>query len=97
MTDFKQNEFGQYREEAPKHSNNVLVGEFARFLNESLIKNYYKQSKDSGLLYNNSQKKSFDDFNRAKERIKQQIINADNSQDNSLVYTAMTQFKKRKE
>ena len=35
-------------------------------------------------------------FNEAKEKIKQEIISSDKSLDNSIIYTAMTNFKKRK-
>ena len=94
MTDFKQNDFSQDRDFIPKHHKDVLVGSFCR-LEYKTLKNYYSQI--VGLKQNAGAKKTVDDFNKAKERIKQQIIISDKTQDNSLVYTAMTQFKKRKE
>ena len=94
MTDFKQNDFSQDRDFIPKHHKDVLVGSFCR-LEYKPLKNYYSQI--VGLKQNAGAKKTVDDFNKAKERIKQQIIISDKTQDNSLVYTAMTQFKKRKE
>lgn len=35
-------------------------------------------------------------FNQAKEKIKQKIISSDKSLDNNIIYTVMTNFKKRK-
>ncbi len=35
-------------------------------------------------------------FDEAKEKIKQEIISSDKSLDNSIIYTAMANFKKRK-
>ena len=37
------------------------------------------------------------DFNKAKEKIRQELIAFDNSNDKAAVYTAMTQFKKTNE
>ena len=37
------------------------------------------------------------DFNKAKEAIKQKIIESDNSNDKTALYTAITQFKKTNE
>lgn len=37
------------------------------------------------------------DFNRAKEKIRQQLIASDNSDDKTALYTAITQFKKTNE
>lgn len=34
------------------------------------------------------------DFNKAKEKIRQQLIASDNSDDKTALYTAITQFKK---
>lgn len=94
MTDFKKDDFSQNRSFIPKHHKVVLVGSFCR-LEYKPLKNYYNQS--IGLKQNTGAEKTFDDFNRAKERIKQQIINSDKTQDNSLVYTAISQFKKNNE
>ena len=94
MTDFKQNDFSQNRNFIPKHHKDVLVGSFCR-LEYKALKNYYNQI--VGLKQNAGAKKTVDDFNKAKERIKRQIINSDKTQDNSLVYTAISQFKKNNE
>lgn len=47
----------------------------------------------------NAQKinESINALNKAKEKIKQQIIASDKSPDNSVIYTAITQFKKANE
>ena len=42
-------------------------------------------------------KKSVLAFDEAKEKIKQTIISSDTSKDNSVLYTAITQFKKTNE
>ncbi len=94
MTDFKQNDFGQTGNRLPKYHKDVLVGSFCR-LEYKPLKNYYQQNNNFGK--NNTVRKSVDDFNKAKERIKQQIISSDKTQDNSLVYTAISQFKKNNE
>ena len=94
MTDFKQNDFGQTESGSPKYHKDILVGSFCR-LEYKPLKNYYNQS--IGLKQKSGARKTFDDFNRAKERIKQQIINSDKTQDNSLVYTAISKFNKNNE
>lgn len=94
MTDFKQKDFSQYRDVSQKHLRDVFVGSFCR-LEYKPLKNYYRQNDNFGK--NNTARKSFDEFNRAKERIKQQIINSDKTQDNSLVYTAISKFNKNNE
>lgn len=94
MTDFEKDDFSQNRDFIPKPRKDVLVGSFCR-LEYKPLKNYYNQS--IGLKQNSGAKKTVDDFNKAKERIKQQIISSDKTQDNSLVYTAISQFKKNNE
>ena len=37
------------------------------------------------------------DFNKAKEKIRQELIASDNSSDKATIYTAMTQFRKTNE
>ena len=46
---------------------------------------------------NKNAQKIKQDFNKAKEKIRQQLINSDNSGDKSAIYTAITQFKKTNE
>ena len=41
--------------------------------------------------------KSENALNKAKERIKQNLISSDKSQDNSIIYTALTHFEKTNE
>ena len=95
--DFNKNEFGQ-NQKTPKHQNGVLVGEFCRLQYEFLNKDYYNQkSKDLGSCIKDDFEKSVQKFDKAKERMKQQMIISDNSKDNSVLYTAMTQFKKNHE
>ena len=94
MTDFKQNDFGQTKNKSPKYHKDILVGSFCR-LEYKPLENYYKQNDSFGKQ--NTARRSFDEFNKAKERIKQQIISSDKTQDNSLVYTAISQFKKNNE
>ncbi len=83
MTDFKTQNISQDNKTTPKHLRDVLVGSFCRL-----------KYKDLQNRYNQNQTENFIEFNKAKESIKQKIIDADKSQDNSLVYTVITQFKK---
>lgn len=94
MTDFKKNGFSQTKNRSPKYHKDILVGSFCR-LEYKPLKNYYNQS--VGIKQNAGARKTVDDYNKAKERIRQQIINSDKTQDNSLVYTAISQFKKNNE
>lgn len=94
--DFKQSEFSP-KLQVPKHPNDVLVGRFCRLRYESLNKNYYNQKPESENLkqYGKSYiKKEIQDFDVAKERMKQQMIASDKSKDNSMICTAINQFKK---
>ena len=96
-TDFNKNEFSQ-KIRAPKHLNDVLVGRFCRLSYEPLNKNYYNQNHESKTLkqYGNLHiEKEIKDFDKAKERMKQKMIASDNSTDNSVIYTAINQFKKK--
>ena len=46
---------------------------------------------------NKNAQKIKQDFNKAKEKIRQQLIASDNSDDKTALYTAITQFKKTNE
>lgn len=95
--DFNKNEFSP-KIQAPKHLNDVLVGRFCRLRYEPLNKNYYNQNQESQNLKQYGDlhiKKEIQDFNNAKERMKHKMIASDNSTDNSVIYAAINQFKKK--
>ena len=99
LTDFEYNDFG-HAKQTSKHHDDVLVERFRRLRYESLNRNYYNQKPESEKLkqYGNLHiKQEIQDFDKAKERMKQKMISCDNSTDNSVICTAMTQFKKDKE
>lgn len=98
MTDFNnKDEFGQTIN-TPKRPSDVLVGKFCRLKYEDLDKNYYNQKSENLKQYGDLQiKKEIQDFDRAKERMKQKMIASDKSKDNSVIYKAITQFKKNNE
>ncbi len=94
--DFSKNDFGQtIRLKTPEHLKDVLVGKFCRLSYDDLNKDYYNQKIDNFKQYGKTE--IVKDFDKAKERMKQQMISSDNSKDNSVLYTAMTQFKKNHE
>lgn len=78
-------------------------------MSDNVVKNFYENTHNKILLYeknlhkksqhysNESIIKNIEKFNQAKEQIKQKIIASDKSQDNSVLYTAITQFKKTNE
>ncbi len=55
----------------------------------------YIQSKSLNPTNSANHQKTVDAFNKAKEDIRRQIIASDKSTDNSVIYTAITGFKKR--
>ena len=78
-------------------------------MSDNVVKNFDENTHNKILLYeknlhkklqhysNESIIKNIEKFNQAKEQIKQKIIASDKSQDNSVLYTAITQFKKTNE
>ncbi len=76
--------------------NNVLLQEFYRLRKELSNQHYSTINPDKIARFNELQQ-SVQALNKAKEKIKQQMISADNSSDNSVVYTAITNFKKTNE
>ena len=76
--------------------NNVLLQEFYRLRKELSNQHYSTINPDKIARFNELQK-SMQALNKAKEKIKQQMISADNSSDNSVVYTAITNFKETNE
>ena len=102
MADYEINEFGEivFKNGIKKRETNPLWEEYAQ-LEYEVLNNHHNPTKDPIKIarYNEFKKhfdikKSEDAFNKAKEKIKQKIIAADKSPDNSVVYTAMTKFKK---
>ena len=67
--------------------NNVLLQEFYR-LRQELSKQHYSTVRSEKLA-------RLKELEKAREKIKQDIIAADKSTDNSVIYTAMAKFKKR--
>ena len=67
--------------------NNVLLQEFYR-LRQELSKQHYSTVSPEKLA-------RLKELEKAREKIKQDIIAADKSTDNSVVYAAMAKFKKR--
>jgi len=94
--DVKIKDFSHDINKSPKHLRDVLVGSFCR-LEYKAMKDYYKKKQNNNLDANVGFEKSFDEFNKAKERMKQQMISSDNSSDNRIIYTAISSFKKKKE
>ena len=76
--------------------NNVLLQEFYRLRKELSNQHYSTINPDKIARFNELQQ-SVQALNEAKEKIKQQMISSDNSSDNSVVYTAITNFKKTNE
>lgn len=76
--------------------NNVLLQEFYRLRKELSNQHYSTINPDKIARFNELQQ-SVQALNKAKEKIKQQMISADNSSDNSVVYTAITNFKETNE
>ena len=68
-------------------NNNVLLQEFYR-LRQELSKQHYSTVSPEKLA-------RLKELEKAREKIKQDIIAADKSTDNSVVYAAMAKFKKR--
>ena len=78
-------------------------------MSDNVVKDFYKNTHNNVLLdkenlpkksqhySNESIAENIKKFNQAKEKIKQEIIASDKSADNSILYTAITQFKKTNE
>ena len=76
--------------------NNVLLQEFYR-LRKELSNQQYSALNPAKIARFNELQKSIalqKSINETKEKIKQKIISSDESNNNSVVYTAMTNFKK---
>ena len=105
MADYEINEFGEiiFNNGKQQQITDPLWEEYAR-LEYEVLNNHRNPTKDPIKIarYNELKKildikKSEDAFNKAKEKIKQTIIASDKSSDNSVIYTAMSNFKKTNE
>jgi hypothetical protein len=104
MAKYKINEAGEivFENDARKvQEADPLWKEFAQ-LEYEVLNNHHNPSKDPIKIarYNELKKrlnieKSNKALNEAREKIKQEMISSDKSQDNSVLYTAMANFKKR--
>ena len=100
MVDYKINEFGEivFNNGREQHQD-PLWEEYAK-LEYEVLNNHHSPTKDPVKIARyNELKKHFNvadserALNRAKEKIRQRLINSDKSEDNAAIYTAMTQFK----
>ena len=105
MADYKINEFGEtvLLNGERKQKSDPLWEEYAQ-LEYEVLNNRHNPTKDPiKIARYNELKKYFDikkseqAFNKAKEQIKQRIIASDKSPDNSVIYTAISNFKKNNE
>lgn len=103
MADYKINEFGEITLDKVKYQQDPLWEEYAR-LEYEVLNNHHNPTKDSIKIarYNELKKhfdiqKSVDALNKAKEKIKNEIINSDEKKDNSVLYTALANFRKTNE
>lgn len=76
--------------------NNVLLEEFYR-LKQELSNQHYSSLNPEKIARFNELQQYVHALNKAKEKIKQKIIVLDESPDNSVLYTAITKFKKTNE
>ncbi|MBR3511028.1 MAG: hypothetical protein IKN73_03120 [Alphaproteobacteria bacterium] len=79
-------------------SNNVVIDFYEIKHNKNLLNDLIRQKKLQKHYSTQTTKQNIvKDFNQAKEQIKQKIISLDKTEDNSLTYTAMANFKKTNE
>lgn len=106
MADYEINENGEivFKNDARKiQKTDPLWKEYTQLAYE-VLNNHHNPTKDPIKIarYNELKKclnieESNRAFDEAREKIKQQMIAADESTDNSVLYTAITNFKKRNE
>ena len=105
MADYEINEFGEivFNNGVRKQTTDPLWEEYAR-LEYEVLNNHHNPTKDPIKIarYNELKKildikKSENALNKAKEEIKRRIIESDKSPNNSVIYTAMSNFKKTNE
>lgn len=76
-------------DKSESNHNNILLQEFYRLHQELSNKHYSTTDSEKNSKLN--------ELEKAREKIKQEIIASDNSSDKSVLYTAITKFKKRNE
>jgi hypothetical protein len=105
VADYEINEFGEivFNNGVRKQTTDPLWEEYAR-LEYEVLNNHHNPTKDPIKIarYNELKKildikKSENALNKAKEEIKRRIIESDKSPNNSVIYTAMSNFKKTNE
>ena len=106
MAEYKINKNGEiifYKDARQMPESDPLWKEFAQ-LEYEVLNNHHNPTKDPIKIarYNELKKQlNIEESNRAfdmaREKIKQKIIASDESTDNSVLYTAITNFKKRNE
>ena len=80
-------------------SNNVVIDFYELKHNKNLLNTLIRQN-NSQKYYSTKQsdlQKNIEKFNKAKEKIRQELIASDTSKDKNAIYTALTQFKKTNE
>ena len=77
-------------------SDNVVIDFYELKHNKDLLNSFIRQNKSQKHYSTQSPdlQKNIEEFNKAKEKIKQQLIASDKSTDKTALYTALTQFKK---
>lgn len=76
-------------DKSESNHNNILLQEFYRLHQELSNKHYSTTDSEKNSKLN--------ELEKAREKIKQEIIASDSSSDKSVLYTAITKFKKRNE
>ena len=76
-----------------------VVDKLGDIHNNVLLQDFYRPKKELSNQYystvNPEKLAKLNELEKAREKIKQEIIVADKSSDNSVLYTVMTKFKKR--
>lgn len=108
MVDYKINEFGEivFNDDTRKiHDLDPLWKEYVQ-LEYEVLNNHHNPTKDPIKIARYHElkkqlhiddKKTADALNKAKEKIKRELIASDESNDNSVIYTAISSFKKTNE
>ena len=78
-------------------SNSVVIDFYDLKHNKDLLNSFIRQNKSQKHYSTQDLQKNIEKFNKAKEKIKQNLIASDTSKDKTTLYTALTQFKKTNE
>ena len=104
MADYEINEYGEIIRKKVVQNQIDPVWEEYQKLEYEVLNNHHNPTKDPVKIarYNELKKqlnieKSVDALRKAKEKLKQQIITSDKSNDKSLTFAAMAQFKEKDE